>query len=230
MKHLLQYFIIITQIFYSGMFFAEEVHYELVSAPNLQDYRSLFFTFGHSTSQTSLDDFSVLDDLLNQEFDREVEVYQNKPESVFLLKATNFDEVVGYFSCQMLLSTEFSIRQMAFDVDRYGDSLLKDFLLAIFDAIPNVEKISVACPIACKALVDLLLNFGFVPTNDLASSITDTFSLSVHSKCGMCQVLYGEDFWDQDEESFVLESDLNDDSDEIDRNVKNIDTDFVDVK
>lgn len=226
----LKYFILIVHIFYSGVFFSEEVHYELVTAPKSQDYRALFFAFGHSGCGSSYDDVSVLDALLSQEFEQEFEVYNHQPDNIALLQAIVLDEVVGYFSCEMVQSAQFLIRQMAFDVDRYGDSLLKDFLLAIFEAMPNIEKISVVCPMACKSLTDFLYDFDFVAMDPSKNHLSGTFSLLVHSKCGMCQVLYGDDFWDQDEDAMIKESDVDEDSDFVDRSIKDGNSSFIDEK
>lgn len=220
MNRLFTYFIFIIHVFCFKLYCLDNVHYDLVVDPNLQNYQSLFCTFKDTVQQLSTNPV-MFNDLFNQEFEQEVKVYNKKPENIFLLQAKVFDEVVGFFSCEMILPAQFLIRQMAFDINKYGDSLLKDVLLSVFDVMPNIEKISVVCPVECKVLTDLLFNFGFVATGTLQNHLTDTFSLLVHSKCGMCQVLYGDDFWDQDED-FDLQESYDDRYDQVGGGMKKI--------
>lgn len=197
----------------SHLFFANELHIEQVLNPCFSKYESLFLKFGHGACVVCSGRQSVYKGLKIACFVKNIQSYldsfhaesdayeQNFTNRIFL-QATLLDEVVGYISCQIDCEHEIYISQIAFDPEKYDSLMIQELLFALFQSMPKIKVISISCPAFCPELMQVLQELGFVQTDKLSSTngvdLFVTYALKVHPKCGMCQILYGPDFWYQD--------------------------------
>lgn len=180
---------------------AIDLHIESVGACEVEACQSLFCKFERSIWSGCCNQ-QVLEQLLQTTADQELQAYAQHPESMVLLKATFMEETVGYVSCQKKPGYQVHVRQIAVDPEKYDTELIKELLFAIFEFMPQVKKLTIECPALCPDLSDLLQDLGFVRNDqgwaaDMVGLFVE-YDLIVHSKCEMCKLIYGADFWEQE--------------------------------
>ncbi len=198
--------LLINQVFYpSGM------DMELVFSPKIVNYQSLFENFGRQACVVCSDrqvvdkDFGSVCFVKNFEkycdaFEKEFQEYQKNENNRLFFQVTFLDEIIGFMSCQVESESKVIINQLVVDPEKYDVNLIKDFLFAILQLMPKIKEIVILCPLFCVDFVDLFQNLGFVPVQEVSDfDLFVPFELKVHSKCGMCQVLYGNDFWENED-------------------------------
>jgi hypothetical protein len=184
-----------------------ELQIERVLVPDFSWYEPIFFKFCNMACCLSCSQ-QRFDELAQAAFLKEAEAYGDQVDDRIFLQATVANEIVGYISCQVVSQDQIFISQIAFDPEKYDTVLIKELLFVLFQLMPKVKLISVSCPLFCPDLINLVQELGFVqidqtPTVD-SVDLCVPYELKVHSKCAMCKILYGPDFW---------ESDIDDDSD-----------------
>jgi hypothetical protein len=180
---------------------ADDLMISRVAIPDMRSYQDLFFKFGVASCSQRCDQ-QVLDELLTIAFEQEVAAYVDQPENMMLLQATFLGELIGYVSCQIAPGYQVYVRQLAIDPEKYDSELVKELLFGVFTAMPQIKRLSVQCPALCPDLVNLFEGLGFVRNNQEISqdmpNLYVMYDLMVHSKCKICEILYGSDFWEQE--------------------------------
>ncbi|MBP9764988.1 hypothetical protein KBD08_01495 [Candidatus Babeliales bacterium] len=141
-------------------------------------------------------------------FEQEKTAYIQAHPAHLFFHATIENDVVGYISCTMCPGYEVIIKQLAVDPDLYDSVLVKELLFAIFSMLPKTKYVSMRCPKACLDMCALLQDLGFKQVSREQSKQVDIFveyELYVNPKCKICDVLYGDNFWDFDEEQDYID-------------------------
>lgn len=187
---------------------ASSIKFEQVFEPDFALYESLFFKVGYGFCENSCNP-AVLDQILNYTFYQEAAAYLEDSSQRVLVHAVLFDEVIGYMSCEFMPDHQLYIHHLIIDPEMYHDLLVKDFLFLVFEIMPKVKLISISVPACCTDLINLLEDLGFVSSEQICITdqavLTDSvlyvqYDFPVSSKCAMCNVLYGPNFWEQDED------------------------------
>ncbi|OGB85864.1 hypothetical protein A3J41_01145 [candidate division TM6 bacterium RIFCSPHIGHO2_12_FULL_38_8] len=196
------------------IFCSDDIKIAQVANPSLSDYESLFVQFGRKSCATCCQRkpvhknmttcFKKHEDLYVQDFRYEAELSEQKSDDRIYFQATLGDELLGFMACQVVSADVVRINYLVIDPEKYDENLVKDLLFELLQVMPKVKKILAWIPASCTDLIDLFQDMGFVQTNATESialmDIFMDFELAVPSKCSMCQILYGPDFWEQDSE------------------------------
>jgi|GEM_PF-1643047 len=132
-------------------------------------------------------------------FDNEEQACLKASANTLFFHALLEEQVIGYISCDVMAGYKVRIRQIAIEPDFFDITLVKELLFAIFTAAPKTKHVSVRCPVVCQEFKALLLDLGFVKSQQSmnpSDALYEIYELTVHAKCKICDVLYGADFWD----------------------------------
>ena len=207
----------------SSILFSGEISMEFVFSPVVSHYESLFEKFGRASCGVCSGRQAVHKGLNSACFVKNMQSYHDLFEQELLkhaqedsdrlfIQAVFLDEVVGFMSCQIISDVRVIIHQLVIDPEKYDENLIKDFLFAILQLMPKVKEISMICPLFSVDFIDLFADLGFVPVDqELNSDLFVQFELKVHPKCAMCKILYGDDFWeDEDPDAWEHDPDQED--------------------
>lgn len=179
---------------------AQEISIERVINPTASFYQPLFLKFGQNVCSACCDQ-QTLQSLLIDEFNSDMNSYQNNAQDRLFLQALLDDEIVGYLSCQVISDQQVQIHQLIMNLEKYDSDLVKELLFAVFASMPKIKELSIQVLTQCSDLVELLEYFGFEKNDNLNEAVAaiklfSEFKLHVHPKCKMCEILYGSDFWE----------------------------------
>ncbi|MBP6892758.1 hypothetical protein KBB68_04240 [Candidatus Babeliales bacterium] len=207
----IQNYFLASMMIVSHIFCASDMSIEFVFNPDVKNYESLFKKFGCQSCAVcsgrqmvskNLDSVCFVKNmqLYQDAFQKEFEAHEQDETDRMFIQMTFLDEVIGFMSCQVISECKVVIHQLVIDPEKYDDNLVKDFLFVILQLMPKVKEIEFACPLFSVDFIDLFQNFGFMPVDQqLSDDLFVHFELQVHPKCAMCQVMYGSDFWENED-------------------------------
>ena len=166
---------------------AYEFEVERIATSNLLQERDLFMRFHKAVDKNS--------DFLSQEFDKEELDYKNLNSETLFFHAIFSDVVIGYISFDIGQDFCVHIRHLAIDPEMYEPALIKELLFAVFQVVPQVSFISLVASEQQADVTALLEELGFEITQKSQDEIFSLYELYVNSKCKICDVLYGSNFW-----------------------------------
>lgn len=170
---------------------------EAIVSESLEQEKALFFKF-YSTYCHIPSENAMTQRMLTVAFDREQKAYQSRSTTLFF-HAMIQDQVIGYISCDVGQGYKVHVRQLIIDPDYFDAMLIKELLFAIFESIPQVKSIILQCPLGCSDIQQVLESFGFTVKSlqgDSSLSLYVTYEIEVHPKCKICDVMYGDQYWE----------------------------------
>ena len=135
--------------------------------------------------------------ILAGRFDEDWYDYQRNDSSLVFLKAEFAGNLVGFIAFEMNSNFEVMIRQIAIDPMNSSLNLFKYLILSAWNYEPLCRTISVQMLFDVAMLKQVLFDLGFAVQidNDAMGIYTNT----IQNRCQMCDVLYGDDFWERPE-------------------------------
>lgn len=171
---------------------------EKITAESLSIQKKLFMKFHEVFSGLSVQNDSALQ-VVDEVFAQEEEAYVSISSKSMFFHALLDDQVIGYISCDVADNHNISIRQLLVDPEMFDVTLIKELLFAIFLAMPQVKNLMIYCPVGCTEMHALLLELGFglIDTKVMNNMISyEVYQIAIQPKCKICDVLYGEEFWE----------------------------------
>lgn len=149
--------------------------------------------------------------------------FNNNKSEIFFLQLSDKDRIAGYALCQYYQETDYLvIRQLIIDPKLYQKRWLESVLFVCADLKPSMQRLSVWVFDQNLSMDQDLERIGFKQKNlmrfegfDVETPISNDcqscqcYSMEIMSKCMMCQILYGPDFWMQECEDGVCQDELN---------------------
>jgi hypothetical protein len=170
---------------------------ESIASVDLHEHRELYQKFIQYYCSLCPCDMLLSQDIERQ-FDQEEIDYQYHNPMTLFFHAKVQDVIIGYISCNIVSKNQILIRQLVFDPNMFDTVLIKELLFAIFEKFPQTKKITLQCLVTCDDLNDLLLDVGFSQIKPASiDNMYYQYELYLTSKCGICKILYGEDYWNQ---------------------------------
>lgn len=207
----IQNYFLATMMIASHVFYASDMNVEFVFNPDAANYESLFKKFGCASCAVcsgrqmvskGLNSACFVKNMQSYQdaFQKELQAHEQDETDRMFIQMTFLDEVIGFMSCQVISEHKVVIHQLVIDPEKYDDNLVKDFLFVILQLMPKVKEVGFICPLFSVDLIDLFANLGFVPVvQEMDHDLFVHFELKVHPKCAMCQVMYGADFWENED-------------------------------
>ncbi|HSW76646.1 MAG TPA: hypothetical protein VLG50_06360 [Candidatus Saccharimonadales bacterium] len=167
---------------------AYEFQVQPITSADLSQERDLFMKFHGIVSENS--------EFLSQEFDQEEHIYKNPNSQSLFYHAIYQGFVVGYISFEVGPNYTVFIRQLAIDLEM-GEPivLIRELLYTIFQAVPQVSLIALVANLEREDIVNALEELGFEHEENIQERTFGTYGLFVTTKCKICDVLYGPNFW-----------------------------------
>ncbi len=205
-----KYFFIIFGL-WNFLIVSSDLNWEFVYSPTVANYQSLFETFGEkscsvcSGRQAVYKGFDSKCFVKNKAsyfdaFESEIQAHEQIDSNRLFVQVTFLDEVIGFMSCQVVSEYRVVIEQLVIDPEKYDDGLVKDFLFVLLQLMPKLKEIGIKCPLFHVNLINLFENLGFmIDQQESNIDLFVQFELKIHPKCSICQVLYGPDFWENED-------------------------------
>lgn len=170
--------------------------------------RDLFFKFHRKMSDPSCDQEKV-DDLLTRIYEQEISLCDDVANQMVCLQIMDVDTLIGYVVFQIMSSLQVRVSLFALDtekinidVDNFDQDLFAELLYSIFFIKPQLAGMLIACPVTSIDLINILEQLGFEFNNDDSleynRDLFIAYTLPLHQKCKICELLYGADFWEHE--------------------------------